>query len=43
LVVHDAVGVVVRQNQIARTMLTFQQPGGNNQPTCPRSYSVGFG
>jgi hypothetical protein len=21
----------------------FQQPGGNNQPTCPRSYSVGFG
>ena len=43
LVVHDAVGVVVRQNQIARTMLTFQQPGGNNQPTCPRSSSVGFG
>ena len=26
-----------RQNDI-----DFQQPGGNNQRTCPRSYSVGF-
>jgi hypothetical protein len=27
-----------RQNDV-----DFQQPRGNNQPTCPRSYSVGFG